>query len=396
MDINFLTAEVNADPIPALESVRSAGRAVHNGLSGEWMLTGYDDVMRLLGQSRYASLEHQREESTRMFGSIILEVVEGKHHNDLRNVWAKDFSQTGVAERRALVRQIIEEGFDAFVPLLADGDVVDAVAGLTRSIPARVISHMLGVAPEMRADVIRWSDDMADSLSAMLDTSERGDQLREASTLGTTNLRRYLGGEIEKRRTSPSDDLIGKMVHSEIGQRISDEEMIGNCAFLTFAGNETTAKLLASIMVLMWRYPEQRALVAADRSLIPDTVEEVLRFASVAQMVPRILIDEPLEGAGRTFRRNEKVTLLLGAANRDPERWERPDLFDIRRKKLRNMGFGFGAHICLGLNLARLEAEIFLDVLLDRLPDYQVHDIDYGANFMLRGPQIVRLSRNVA
>ena len=393
MNINFMTSEINADPYPALQAVREKGRAVFNEMNGEWMITGHDDIMAVLHQHRQATLEAQREDATRMFGGEMLEVKEGPHHHELRNVWARDFSVTEVEKLTPLVAQIIDEAFDAIELHFAAGESIEAVSQLTRSIPARVIAHLLGIAPEMRANVIRWSDDMADSLSAMLDTSERGDALREGSRIGTMKLRQHLGDLVAHRRANPGDDPISKMVHSAIGKRIGDDELLANCVFLTFAGNETTAKLLATTLVVLACHPDQRRILAAERSLIPNAVNEILRYASVAQVVPRMVVECPVEAAGRTFEPGDKLMLLFGAANRDPARWEDPDRFDISRKSLRNLGFGFGPHLCLGLNLARLETAIFIDRLLDRMPSYEVGAVDYGANFMLRGPQRIELGR---
>ncbi len=394
MNVNFFDPAVNADPFPVLEEVRAAGRAVYNPVHDEWMVTGYDDIMALFTKHQQATLENQRADAARMFGGEMLEVQEGQHHHELRNVWAKDFSASAIEEQRAQIERIIDQAFDAVMPKLAEGRTIEVVGELTRSIPARVIAGMLGIAPEMRADVIRWSDDMADSLSAMLDASEKGEAMREASRIGTENLRGHIASLIVERRSRPGDDPISKLVHSSVGQRIDDNEVLANCTFLTFAGNETTAKLIASCVAMLARHPDQRAKVAADRSLVAATVEEVLRFSSVAQMVPRMVITGPLDVAGKTFEIGDKLMLLLGAANRDPERWDEPDRFDVTRKPRRHMGFGFGPHLCLGLNLARLEAQIFVDRLLDRLPSYQVDAVDYGANFMLRGPQQLELVRS--
>lgn len=393
MNINFMTSEINADPYPALQAVRETGRAVFNEINGEWMITGHDDVMAVLHQHRQATLEAQREDATRMFGGEMLEVKEGPHHHELRNVWAKDFSVSEVAKLSPYVTQIIDDAFDAVERNVAAGEGIEAVSQLTRSIPARIIAHLLGITPEMRPNVIRWSDDMADSLSAMLDSSERGDALREASRIGTAKLREHLGELVAHRRAHPGNDPISKMVHSAIGKRIEDDELLANCVFLTFAGNETTAKLLATTLVVLARYPDQRRILAEHRSLIPGAVNEILRYAAVAQAVPRMVVGAPIEAAGRRFEPGDKFMLFFGAANRDPARWENPGRFDVTRKPLRNLGFGFGPHLCLGLNLARLEAIIFIERLLDRMPSYDVGQVDFGANFMLRGPQQIELRR---
>lgn len=174
---------------------------------------------------------------------------------------------------------------------------------------------------------------------------------------------------------------------------MTEQEIVASNTQLVFAGNETTAKLLAQIVVTLAAHPEQRRAVASDPSLIPAAVEEVHRLETITHSVFRDVLGSPATVGGVEIPADARITLLLGAANRDPARWERAHEFDVRRPKRPHLGFAFGLHSCLGMNLARLEAQVFLERLLDALPDWQVRTpVDYGTNYAVRGPAAVLVS----
>lgn len=152
-----------------------------------------------------------------------------------------------------------------------------------------------------------------------------------------------------------------------------------------FAGYETTAKLMSQCLVALEQHPDQRRMLAETPSLIPNAIEEVLRWTGPAQASPKVVARDT-ELAETLLRDGETVWVLLAAANRDPARWANPDLFDVRRPYQQNLGFGAGAHICIGAPLARLETKIALEGLLELAPDYRLREVDYGDAFLVRGP----------
>jgi cytochrome P450 len=174
---------------------------------------------------------------------------------------------------------------------------------------------------------------------------------------------------------------------------MTDNEVIASNTQLVFAGNETTAKLMAHTLVSLAAHPDQRRLLAGDRSLIPQAIEEVHRWQTITQFIDRDVRNGDVQLGGVVIPNGSVVTPMQGAANRDPARWETASSFDITRPPRQHLGFGFGMHSCIGLNLARLEAQIWLDRFLDELPDYEVvRDVDYGSNFQLRGPLAVQIA----
>jgi len=173
---------------------------------------------------------------------------------------------------------------------------------------------------------------------------------------------------------------------------MTEQEIIASNTQLVFAGNETTAKLMAHTLVTLAAHPDQRRRLAEDRTLVPAAIEEVHRFQTIAQFMDRFVrADVEIEGV--LLPKRSVVTALEGAANRDPERWDDASSFDVTRPARQHLGFGFGMHSCIGLNLARLEATIWLDRLLDHLPEFEVvGDVDYGKNFQIRGPLAVHVA----
>jgi cytochrome P450 len=185
------------------------------------------------------------------------------------------------------------------------------------------------------------------------------------------------------------------MVGSEYARTsMSDNEIIASNTQLVFAGNETTAKLMAHTLVTLAGHPDQRRLLVADRTFVSQAIEEVLRWQTITQFIDREVRADDVEISGVRLAPGSVVTPLQGAANRDPQRWDRPEVFDLTRPPKAHLGFGFGMHSCIGLNLARLEAQVWLNRFLDELPDYEVAGaIHYGGNFQLRGPEAVPIAR---
>ena len=189
-----------------------------------------------------------------------------------------------------------------------------------------------------------------------------------AGRTGDAELNAYIAEQVDERRRNPSDDLIGKMVAAPFAQIDEEKEIIASNTQLVFAGNETTAKLMAHTLVSLAAHPDQRAPLAADRALVPAAIEEVHRWQTLTQSVTarRRRVGSPGSASppGRwssRYREREPRSGPLGNASD----------FDITRPPRQHLGFGFGLHGCIGLNLARLEAQVWLNRLLDLLPDFE-------------------------
>ena len=267
-------------------------------------------------------------------------------------------------------------------PLAAGDTTYDLIADFTM-VPTIIVAEMLGVPEERHGDFRRWSSTIVSNLS----WGHEDEQARAAMVTAATELNAYLREAIERHRVEQPDDLFTAMIRSSAQTgAMSDDEVRAAAVLLLAAGYDTTAKLLSNALVAFAENPGQRALLVADPSLMPDAIEEVLRWRSTVQMIPRIALQDMAFGDAE-LKAGDMVYTMIAAANRDPARWDNPGRFDVRRPHQAHYGFGYGSHLCLGAPLARLEAKVALQALLRLAPDYRLRGIDMGPSFFVRGPE---------
>lgn len=390
--INFQDPSFVVDPYPALSDVRRLGPIVKHEQSGQYLVTGYSTCARVFGNAEKFACDAQSIVGT--FGGATMEAIDDRaRHDRIRGVWARDFLRTSLEERRQMITEVVDARLEPFVEKVRAGEAVDAVGEMVRGIPTIVIAKMLGVPETDHSQFAAWSDAMGRKKEGSTDPTERGRQLVEAGLRATSELNDYMRKELADRRQHPTSDLISTMVNSPVAEEMTEAELVASNTQLVFAGNETTAKLMAHILLALSEHPDQLAALRTDRSLIPQAIEEIHRWRSIMQAGWRFARRDH-EVAGVQLKEGDTVMCLQGIANRDPQRWEDPDRLDIFREPRQHMGFGFGLHSCLGLNLARLETQIWLNRLLDELPEWRVESVDWGGNWLLRGP--FRLHVNAA
>jgi cytochrome P450 len=379
---------VIVDPYPLLARFREASPFTE--LDGALVVFGrYEDCSRLLRDPR-ASSERERSRlappeltdrtRTRSFLSL-----DPPDHTRLRRLVASAFTPRVVATLAPRITQLTDELLTA---ASSDGtSEVELVGQLAYPLPVRIISELLGVPPEDHSRFAGWSAKLAHSVQpsfGALDPAERA-----AAEQASLEFGEYFTELIAKRRSSPADDLLTKLIKAEdAGDRLTVEELIATCVLLLVAGHETTVGLISNAMLALLRNPAQFAALAADPALAANAVEETLRYDSPVQLTGRvarggIAIDgtEPPDGA--------VLLLLLAATGRDPAVFPDPDVFDIRRGAREHLAFAAGPHFCLGAPLARLEATIALRALATRLagPVLDEGELVYKPNFNLRGPE---------
>jgi cytochrome P450 len=386
----------NQNPFPVMEEWRAMGPVVYNSRHDRYMVMSYRNCARVMANTEKFDSHRSVEFFEAIFGGITMEALDSPRHDEMRGVWAEAFQRHTLEAQRELVTGVVAARMDPFVERVRSGEVVDAIPNMTRGIPTLVIANMLGIETDMFQQFSAWSDAMGSITSGYVDPSPRGAQLVADGASATRALNEYIAETIVKRRSAgkPGPDLVSRMVYDPFSLTMEEKEIIASNTQLVFAGNETTAKLMASTLVALGQHPDQRRALAADRSLIPQAFEEVHRWAGVAQRsAPRHACSDDSRVGDVLIPNGSEMTPLLGAGNRDPERWDNPHEFDIFRPQRQHLGFGFGMHVCLGLNLARLEGHIWLDQLLDKLPDYELAEtIDYGRSFFLRGPLAVPIT----
>jgi cytochrome P450 len=288
-------------------------------------------------------------------------------HRHMRSLLNKVFTPRAIQSQRQTVSAKIDKYLSA-----VDPDGFDAVQDFSGPFPVEVITTMLGVPEEHAQQVRHWIDVSLTREPGQVEVGEEGMQANIKTAMLYYDL-------VKQRRDDPRDDLFTKLIEAEIeredGQttKLDDMEITGFATLLGGAGAETVTKLVGNAPVVFARFPEQWQKLLDDRSKIPAAVEELLRYEAPSQyQVRRSMEDVRLHGV--TIPAGKPVFLINGAANRDPEAWTDPDKFDVDRDRTeaQNMGFGYGIHSCLGAALARMEAAVALDKLLDFMPRFEV------------------------
>ena len=382
-DINLYDPALVDDPWPVLARIREMGDIVWNE-QGYWM-SARDRVCRQ-AFSQYESLGHEGLVASFFGSEAFITINDRARHNLLRDVWVSAFGHNGVEKLVPVVRRIIGEMMVPVMAELRSGQPCNLFAELCRPLPAHVIAHMMGVSGKMTSTVIGWADAMASATVGGFPIDYENDPYWLASENAKTELALFLFDQLEYRRKHPGGDLISAMVTSEAAKGLSDEAMMVNLRQLLFAGNETTSNWLGHIVTTFGSFQAEWQAMREQRDLVPGAVEEVLRWQGVTQVMMRSAGNDGAIIAGQKIAPGDEVVLLLGAAGRDPERFERPDQFDIRREARSHLAFGYGLHTCLGAILARMEALEVANALLDQIPAYRMAKPVSYHNFSLRGP----------
>jgi cytochrome P450 len=319
-----------------------------------WLAVSFDAVEEVLrDDGRFCSGGYANSMGPVM-GHSILE-MDGAEHTIHRNLINRAFSRRALERwEHELVRPIIE----AYVDRFCERGAADLVRELTFPFPVKVIAGMLGVAPEDFDDFHRWAIQL---ISVMVDWNAAIDASRRLGEL--------FGRLVAERRAAPSEDLLSVLAHAELdGNRLDDEAISAFGRLLAPAGAETTYRSSSNLLYGLLSNPDQLEALRSDRSLIPQCIEEGLRWEPPLLTIMRTAT-RPTELAGVPIDAGGPVTINLGAANRDPMYWKDPDRFDIFREPRPHLAFAFGRHLCLGQHLARMETRVLLETLLDRLPD---------------------------
>ena len=283
--------------------------------------------------------------------------LEPPRHTRLRRLVLAAFTSRRIAgmgpEIAALARDLAQA--------LPDEGPVDLLPAFATPLPVIVIARLLGVPETMAGDLLGWSNAMVAMYQA-----RRTPAIEAAACTAATEFSDFLRGYIAERRSRPADDLITELIAAEAeGNRLTEDEMISTCILLLNAGHEATVHTLGNGVKALLETGTSADALAPDR--VERTVEEILRFDPPLHMFTR-WVYEDVDVMGRTYRRGDRLALLLGAANRDPQVWDDPDTFDPTRPPQMHAGFGAGLHFCLGAPLARLELQTALPALFAARP----------------------------
>jgi cytochrome P450 len=391
------SAEYLADPYPTLRELRETTRAFYSRTLDHWVVTRYMDVRHILKTTSSFSAANALEPLTELCpraASILkdggyaatpaLTNVDPPGHSRQRRLANAAFTSKRVASLEPFMRGLAQRSLDEH---FRDGSA-DIIANLAWAFPALVLFRLLGL-PESDLALVKKGSGCRGTV--MFGQANQDEQV-EASR-GLASFWRYAATFVEARTETPGDDFVSALVQARDadgdGRALSRRETISLMLSMLFAGHETTTNLIGNSLRRLLEDPASWEAICRDPGLIPNTIEEVLRFDSPV-IAWRHKTKEAVEIGDARLPKDAKVLLLLASANRDPTVFAEPDRFDIRRPNAReHLSFGFGVHNCLGAPLARLEVRIVLEEVSRRLPSLRLVEnakLDFPASISMRGP----------
>jgi cytochrome P450 len=361
-----------ADPFPILRRMRKRHPVHWHPLLNAWVLTRYDDIQAVVRDRRFSSERSQqlangapphmleRLEACDRFFSSWMVFLDPPRHTVLRSLIAKTLTVKTIEAMQPFVEDVVDDALDAVIT----AGKMDVVRDLAGPLPAMVIAHLLGVPS---ADVGRFKA-MTSDVFAHIGAPVATEEVIRRSHCGVVGLLAYFRDLIEERRRAPRDDLLSRLVHAEeLGAVLGEEELVATCAMLLVAGHETTTHLIGNSVLALLRRPAELEALRADVALYPGAIEELLRYDGAVMTIGRQALED-VEIGDERIAAGQFIFLHLLAGNHDPARYVDPDRLDVRRKAPHQLGFGQGIHYCIGASLARLEAQIALRKIVERLP----------------------------
>ena len=388
---------VVADPFPLYRRMRDEDPAHWSPRLKAWVLTRYEDVKRVCLDSSMSSdrlrpffatlpsAQAARVAELARYLTLWMVFRDPPEHTRLRRLAAKVFHVRSIHALRPNVEGLTNWLLDS----LAGKKQFDFIADFAGPLPALVIMDMLGAPREELGRLKRLSDEMALFIGSARDAPEKYERAASATREMAGIFRELLSA----RRAAPRRDLLTELVRlDDAGDRLSDDELVATCMLLLFAGHETTTHHLANGLRTLLAFPSQLEELRSNPSLAPAAVEELLRYDGPIGAQVRI-VQEPHTLHGKNLNPGERVFLLMNAANRDPRAYEDPDRLDLARSGVPHLTFGYGAHLCLGFPLARLEGQVALPAVLARWRRIELvtDQLEWMDSMVLRGMKAMPL-----
>jgi cytochrome P450 len=369
-ELSQLPAGFHADPFPVYRALREHA-PVKLLADGSYFLTRYDDLVAIYKNPKSFSSDKKLEFKPKFGDSPLYEhhttslvFSDPPLHTRVRKLISGALTPRAIAGMEdSLIRLV-----DTLLDRMEKKHEVDLIDDFASAIPIEVIGNLLDVPSDEREPLRAWSLAILGALEPVLsaDVAERGNR-------AVTEFTAYLTELIARRRAQPGNpetDVLTRLILGEAdGEKLSAKELIHNCIFLLNAGHETTTNLIGNSLVCLSNYPSQRERLLNQPELIKPAIEEMLRFESSNQLGNRITT-ETVDVGGISMPAQTRITLCIGAANRDPTQFTDPEVFDIARTPNRHLAFASGTHACVGMSLARLEGQIAIGRFVTRFPDY--------------------------
>lgn len=371
---DFASEHFFCDPYPVYKKLRNSGKPFWMSGSkgtvtkGMWLFGRYSEAVQVFNMASGISKSISSVRHPGVGSDFDLNMLhrDGMDHLRLRRLVSEYFSVRSIAQ----LTSVIEGAVDQVCQHLSMNEGIDLIADFSEKIPLAIFADFIGIPESDMAKVRGWSLILGDSFDSFLDDSlsfERQKQARQ-------EFEDYVAELIRVKTAAPDESLLSYLVEALASAQLSRRELSGMLMFLLFAGHETTVNLIGNGLFCLFSNPEQFALLKSDLALVPSLVEEVLRYESPEQRTSFRLATEEVRIGDTIVAPGEQIGVVIGSANRDPEFFENPDVFDIRRTPNRHLAFGVGAHNCLGKTLARTEAKVAFSKFVEHFTDLALVD----------------------
>ena len=390
---NILGPDRFVDPYPIYERMRESGPVSFSPFFQQWAVVGYEEAREVLHSPSFgvaAQMEllldarpySELSDQTRALFRNALLFTDPPLHTRLRAAVGRAFTPRKMQQLEPRVRAIV----DRLLRGVADDPAPEVMTSIAEPLPIQVIAELIGI-PEERWS---WITEISTVLRRALDPFVPLDPVEVDRS--ATELTTYYGALADERAAHPAEDLLTDLARCEAGGQIDRTELLSLLVILVFAGHETTTGVIGNALVALGRNPEQRELLRNRPDLWPNAVEELLRFDTILQTDPRQAVED-VTIAGRTIRAGQNVTVMLGAANRDPARFSDPHRLWVDRDDPAPISFGHGIHHCLGAALARLELSVALPAVVEELGAYRVDEthLEWKTSLAFRSPTHLRV-----
>lgn len=385
---HLMDPEVLANPYPLYHRLRSEDPVHWDPYLHAWVVTRYADVLTVF--QHFSAQRTPTPEQLTALGLASLAplaqvmvrqmlFLDPPAHARVRGLASQAFTPRRVERLRSHIQDITRSLLDA----VQDKGQMEVIADLARPLPAIVTAELLGVPTSDWRQLTAWSADFAQVLGNFQHNPERAPQVLRS--LG--EMTAYFQAAVAQQRARPREGLIGALLTAEVdGDRLSEEEVVANTIVTMVGGQETTTNLIGNSILTLLRHPEELERLREDLSRLPPAVEELLRYESPSQHTARLAPEDVVLG-GKLIGKRQAVIAVMGAANRDPERFAEPDRLDLGRQDNRHVAFAWAAHFCFGAPLARIEGQVALEAVLRRMPRLRLAGgpLQWRENLGLRG-----------
>jgi hypothetical protein len=392
LQFNPFSPAFHDDPYPTYARLR-AEEPVHRNALGAWLLTRYDDVSAVLRDPGFGAHDISKNiRSKRRFVDPAqvdpladaieqwLMLINPPDHTRLRRLVNRPFTPAAIKQWRPQVDRVVA----SLLAKVRHTGRMDVVNDLAVPLAVSMISYILGVPEDGQERVLYWTDGISRVLDPLRSLEEYVQMNQVAGEFSE-----YFRWLFQERRRAPKDDLISALMAAEQqDDQLTERELLSVCMLLFASGEKTTVNLIGNGILALLRHPDQLALLRAQPALLPDAIQELLRYDSPVQLSTRVP-SEDTSLHGKAIPAGSLVFVALGAANRDPERFADPDRLDITRSDNRHLAFSAGIHYCLGAALALVEGQAAIGAIVHGLDDIELvsNEVEWQKEIIFRGPR---------